>query len=225
MDRGFPIIRQLFQNSKVRIGIFSVPDFTLLWANQRYLDLLNEPFKRAERSTGHKIGELISEWDSSKLKAIWDAVLETGKPYSEKEFRYDRYGGNKACWDMEISPVFEDGKLLYIVEKAADAAPLTGCRKCIQHEYLSRVIDSLEIPIARIAYPTLAIMAVNSRGYDLITQIPGINTPKSESVIGSRIYDLFPFFESTISYEHWYRHFSTFMYSFWHIPFVNPESY
>jgi len=111
---------QLFLENTSSIAIYSVPDLILLKANKRYIDFRVPPFNKYNNSIGKPISEIIQGYSGSELEFTFNTVLETEKTGCTKEFRFDGLVRSRTYWDSILTPVFENGKIKYIIETIKD---------------------------------------------------------------------------------------------------------
>ncbi|MBP7176475.1 MAG: PAS domain-containing protein [Thermoclostridium sp.] len=114
------IIYQLISNSPFGIAVFSVPDIVLINANQSWLNRLDEPFNRKEKSIGKHIGQIMTGWKNSMFENIWHTVLNSGKACHMPEYRYSGLKKGLSFWNISLTPIYEEGKLTYFVEITYD---------------------------------------------------------------------------------------------------------
>ncbi|MDF2883130.1 MAG: histidine kinase [Clostridiaceae bacterium] len=114
IENKFPVINKLLIDNQICVGIYSIPDLTLLKANQHYLDLLGKPFNKKETAIGKKASDFVYSWESSKCKEIWMNVINTGQSIFVKEIKELNQNWKDFYLDSKLIPVIEKGKVKYI---------------------------------------------------------------------------------------------------------------
>lgn len=104
---------QIIENL-AEVFIYSVPDFTLLKASQKALDILDVPYSLPENTFGKLIYEFIPQWKDSGIEALWKKIITTGKPICTKAFKYEGSKGT-TYFDITLTPVKEAGRVKYLV--------------------------------------------------------------------------------------------------------------
>ncbi len=120
INQDLNIIHQLVSNSPFGMAVFSVPDITLLNANQSWLNRLDEPFNNSEKSIGRHISVILTGWEGSVLEHIWSTVLLSGKACYLHEYRYQGLKKGLSYWNISLTPIYEGEKLAYFVEITHD---------------------------------------------------------------------------------------------------------
>lgn len=111
----FAYVYQLMSDNLTGVSIYSVPDITLLMANQRYLDFLDPPFNCAENTFGKKLHDFLTEFHGSPYEEALKTTISSGKSQYLKEFEFHRIELGITYWNETITPIKEDGKVKYIV--------------------------------------------------------------------------------------------------------------
>ncbi|EKQ54482.1 MULTISPECIES: PAS domain-containing sensor histidine kinase [unclassified Clostridium] len=133
LDVRFPVVEALCSHNALGVAIFSVPDITLLKANQTYLNFLDNPFKNKENSIGKRIHEIIPGWIGSTSENIWKSVLSTQKPFYSDEYMFEFERGI-TYWEASLAPVFENGILKYCIEITTDVTEKVLNRKVMEEQ-------------------------------------------------------------------------------------------
>jgi len=113
-------VEQAFIDNIADVAIYSVPDLTLLKANQKYLDFMDSPFNKEQNSIGMSIRKIVTGFEGSKCEVIWNTVVETQKTSYVKEFETDPFERGTTYWDSYLTPIFENKKMKYIFETSTD---------------------------------------------------------------------------------------------------------
>lgn len=132
LEERFHYLEQLYLSNYTGIAVYSVPDFILLKANQRYLDCLDEPCNQLCNSIGCAIGEIITGWSGSPLEKLWCTSLQSGEAFQIKEYKYEGLKKGVAYWDAIITPIFEGGRIHFLVVNSVDVTDRVLDRKLIE---------------------------------------------------------------------------------------------
>ncbi|MDP4089769.1 MAG: ATP-binding protein [Bacillota bacterium] len=115
-----PIISALYLDNYYGVGIYSMPDMTLLRANDKCLGFLNAPFNKRENCIGKHITEFVTGFKGSAFEDIWSTVIETRKSYNIEEFKYEGFNRETTYWKLSLIPISEDNKIKYCVTMAVE---------------------------------------------------------------------------------------------------------
>lgn len=142
----------LFDNI-VGVAIYSVPDLIMLKVNQKYLDFKDSPFNEEETSIGLSISEIVTGYVGTHSEVITNTVIETQKSSYLKEVKFDNFARGITYWDSTRTPIFESGKVKYmllttsdVTEKVLKNQRIESQNKIIeqQKEQLEQQKDELE---------------------------------------------------------------------------------
>lgn len=112
----FLFFEELYNENRLGMAIFSVPDIRLLKANQTYLDFFDKPFDVRENTYGRKIHEFVTGWKGSPSEQLWREVLSQKKIVYVDEYAYDNFKRGRTFWKGTLIPIHEDGKMKYVAE-------------------------------------------------------------------------------------------------------------
>lgn len=112
----FLFFEELYNENRLGMAIFSVPDIRLLKANQTYLDFFDKPFDIRENTYGKKIHEFVTGWKGSPSEQLWKEVLSQKKIVHVDEYAYDNFKRGRTFWKGTLIPIHEDGKMKYVAE-------------------------------------------------------------------------------------------------------------
>lgn len=150
--KRFSFIEQIMQENAFGVGIFKMPEVKLIQANQKFLDILDEPFNRAENSIGRFIGDIVTGWKGSDSEKIWGELVSEPKFIRIDEYKYERLKRGERYFNSSLIPVFEGGKLIYYAEIIDDVTEnvlnkrKVEAQNCIikeQHEKLKAIIENM----------------------------------------------------------------------------------
>lgn len=119
IEDRMPLFDHLFKDDAIGMAVFSVPDITLLKANETWLNFLDKPYNNKESTFGRRISEFISGWTGSTSEQIWRKVLQNGESIHINEYRYPFERGT-TYWDISLIPIYEDGSMKCVVEITKD---------------------------------------------------------------------------------------------------------
>lgn len=112
----FLFFEELYNENRLGMAIFSVPDIRLLKANQTYLDFFDKPFDIRENTYGKKIHEFVTGWKGSPSEQLWKEVLSQKKIVHVDEYAYDNFKRGRTFWKGTLIPIHEDGEMKYVAE-------------------------------------------------------------------------------------------------------------
>ncbi|MFT5871537.1 MAG: PAS domain S-box-containing protein [Clostridium sp.] len=124
-------VEQTFIENISCAAIYSVPELILLKSNQRYLDFMDLPFNKKENSIGKPIFKIVTGFVGSKDEAIFNTLIKSGKTNDVKGFKHDSDARGITYWDLNQTPIFENGKIKYIYQTS--------------YEVTERVIKNLKL--------------------------------------------------------------------------------
>jgi signal transduction histidine kinase len=133
LERKFLYVEQLFAENNNGIAIYSACDLVLLKANQKFIDYLNKPFNKKENCIGKHLDQIVKDFKGSVTEEIWTNIIDTGKTFYASEVMCDRYG-SITYWDLSIVPIYEDGKIKYLVENCIEVTERVLSRKLIEEQ-------------------------------------------------------------------------------------------
>ena len=111
-DYRFSFLSQMSSEDIYGVAIYSIPDYILLKANQKYLNFLDASYSTAENALGRFIGEIIKGWRSAE--DIFNMVAN-GKSQHIKEFELDKLLRGITYWDITFMPLYENENIRYIL--------------------------------------------------------------------------------------------------------------
>lgn len=114
--------------------IYSVPDFTLLKANQIALDNFPPPFNTPEHTIGKPVYDLVKGWKGSSIETVWRNIVATGNSLCFKESPYSGLEKGITYWDTTLTPIKEDEKVKYIVVNSKDVTERVLGRRKIEEQ-------------------------------------------------------------------------------------------
>ena len=130
----FPYVEQLFLENKCGIAIYSAPDLVLLKANQKYIYYLNEPFNKKENCIGKPFERIVKDFKGSVVEEIWTNIIVTGKTFYANEVMYDGCDRGITYWDSSVVPIYEDGKVKYLIDSSIEVTERVVNRRLVEEQ-------------------------------------------------------------------------------------------
>lgn len=134
LETKFPFASSLLQDNHYGIAIFSLPDMTLLKANETYLGFLEENFNKKENCFGRRVSEYVTDFDGSTTEKVWNTILTTGKTFHIDEYTFYKLERGVTYWKGTFTPIFEDGKLKYGIKMTTEITEQVLERKRIEEQ-------------------------------------------------------------------------------------------
>lgn len=138
-DFSFNLLSQMSLGNVCGIAMYSVPDYTLLKANQVYLEFLETPHNIPENALGRTVDEIITGWVNSSAETLWNKMIENGKPEHVKEFELDKFSRGITYWDITFTPLYDKENIGYILIYSHEVTERVVYRK--QLEEKNRIIE------------------------------------------------------------------------------------
>ncbi|MDP4091632.1 MAG: ATP-binding protein, partial [Bacillota bacterium] len=144
---------QLLSENNVGIAIYSVPDLTLLKANQLYLSFLNASFNSPCKTFGRNIYDFISGYKGSPAEQLLENAIATGKSQCLGVFQCDRSEKGITYWNRMSTPVKEGGRVKYLITNVHEVTELVVNERKIQvqeelfrnqKEQLEAILDNMQ---------------------------------------------------------------------------------
>ncbi|MDP4143839.1 MAG: ATP-binding protein [Bacillota bacterium] len=132
LEEKFINLKQFYSDNVFALAIHSVPDMVLLRANQKYLDFLGEPFNKKENSLGRQQRDITKNYDNRDIERFWTRILHDGVDYHQYEVKFNSSYLGETYWDIAVVPIYEEGKLKYLIEAATDITEQVLYRRTIQ---------------------------------------------------------------------------------------------
>lgn len=130
----YPFISKFCSDNYDGVAIFSLPDITLLKANETFVSFFDEPFNKLENCIGKRVSEFVTGFEGSTSEKVWEDIVETGQSFYTDEYRFDRFERGITYWKSTITPIHEEGKLKYCVEVTKDITEQVMQRRKIEEQ-------------------------------------------------------------------------------------------
>jgi len=156
-EDNFKYLNNLCQQDIMGMAIFSVSEFILLKANQKYLNCFEKEFNCLGNVFGKQIFELCTTWRDSKYETICKNIIDTGKSVQLNECLSHNQGLATTYLKVYITPVEENGLIKYLVVNAIDVTKEVSEKKeiektmKIQEECFSFITHELRTPLTTIS--------------------------------------------------------------------------
>jgi len=166
-------IQQFLSNSQFGMAIFRAADMVLLDANQIWLNRLEEPYNNKNFSIGKPVYEIITGWKGSAFEKVWHIAFQTKKGVNLPEYRHSGMKKGISYWNVSLTPILQEGKLLYFIETTFDVTETVINRNqanC-QSPYISKQCQNFETVVENmsdalfVVYPDYSIVALNQEAH------------------------------------------------------------
>lgn len=137
LNNKFPFLCKLCEDNYDGVAVFSLPDMTLLKANETFVSFLDNPFNKIENCLGNELSQFVSGFEGSESEKVWQNVIRTGETYHTDEFTFYRPHRGTNYYKSTITPLYEDGKLKYGVEITTDITDQVMQRKKVAEQAIT----------------------------------------------------------------------------------------
>jgi signal transduction histidine kinase len=134
LDTKIPFAYTLCSDNYYGIGIYSMPDMTLLKTNEKYISFKDEPYNKKENCIGKNISEFATGFKGSTYEDIWDNLIRTGKTYNIDEYMYEGLERGITYWRLSLVPIYEQSKIKYCVVMTTEITEQVLYRKKIEEQ-------------------------------------------------------------------------------------------
>ena len=129
-------IKKFLEDEKVGVGIYSVPDFILLKANDMYLKqiietiYLSNPIEQGQITKashakkraciGQRIRDFVPNFQCGRPEKTWNNIVQTNETLylSERKGLLGPY--DERYWDNTLMPIDENGKVKFVISILED---------------------------------------------------------------------------------------------------------
>lgn len=139
LDNKFPIVSKLCTDNYQGIAIFSLPDITLLKANETFISFFDKPYNHKENCIGRCVSEFVTGFHGSTSEKIWQDIIKNGQIYNSDEYMFDRFERGITYWKSTLTPIHENGQLKYCVEMTTDITEQVLQRRKLEEQ--ARIIN------------------------------------------------------------------------------------
>ena len=128
----FPLVEKLIEDNFFAVGLFKVPDFRLIKANQKYGDYLKAEYHLESIPFGQDIKDFVPKFKGSELEKAWVNASETGESSYSEEFKTTSSNGIDNYWNCYNSPIVENGRVEFVVSMLYDVTDAVSRRQYIE---------------------------------------------------------------------------------------------
>lgn len=195
LEFRYPFLNTLCLDGYYGIGIYSIPDITLIKANEKYISFFDEPYNKKENCIGKQISEILTGFKGSTYEDAWNTVIETGEPYNIGEYMYEGLNRGITYWRLSLIPIHEDNKLKYCVVMITEVTEQVLHRKEIEEQakIIKEQKEQLEIVIQNVDD---AIFIYDSeKKYYLTNKAAKGYLPNSELSKLGDVYDTYKYYD------------------------------
>jgi PAS domain S-box-containing protein len=189
------LLRNLIQESPVRISFIEGPDFRVRLANE----IVVKSWGKGDDVFGRPLGEILPEIENQPFMAILKQVYETGIPYAAAETEVHFFVDGKPMShyvDLWYKPITDTGGKVYgILATSMDVTDKVETRKRMadSETRFRNVVESAPFPIGVYTGPDLTIRLANQVMIDV--------WGKGPDVIGKSYMDVLPELKDTGIYR------------------------
>jgi PAS domain S-box-containing protein len=108
-------LERFITENKTGIGVFTASDFTLIRANESYLNNFPEPYDTKKGFYGKSLGDVMPYFRGSSIEKAWTDAVIYNKSVSYKEQQGLLPINRNRYWDYTIIPVSINKQVEYIV--------------------------------------------------------------------------------------------------------------
>lgn len=151
LEQNDQYVKRLIVDNVKGVGIFTVPDFMLYEANQRFLEYLPSTCHYKETVYGCKFNQLFPGFEGSDEERAWKAAAENHTCYIRE--KQSVIGGDRICYfNYTLTPIASNGQVQSIILVLEDVTEQVLNKRRIadqasliqqQNELLEAVIENL----------------------------------------------------------------------------------
>jgi signal transduction histidine kinase/PAS domain-containing protein len=145
LDEKIGFYEQLFRDNVFSLAVCSVPDFTLIKVNQRYLSFLPEPFNEPRNCLGKLPETLLKGCCTEEHVALFKKAVSEAKTTYAKEVKFSDYEGKVTYWDFSFIPITEDDKVKYVVLQGIDVTESVVSREALKESNHDLYMKSIKL--------------------------------------------------------------------------------
>lgn len=131
LEEKFPMLELVNYENGTAVALFSMPDFVLLKSNNAFFRHFNRRFKSKEDINGLTLFELLPGGKKEEINDSFTSMMESGKPISFKGHQMELPDLGTRYVDFTLCPVFEEGKLRYIIQTHNDVTETVMYRQAL----------------------------------------------------------------------------------------------
>lgn len=115
----YEFFNKLFLSNALGIALYSIPERTIIRANKKFLQLLDEQYSSTNKIKGKKPENFIMGWESSEECHQFQRAVDTATVVIGSENKIVLEKG-LFYWETMFIPVVDDGKVKYIITNTED---------------------------------------------------------------------------------------------------------
>lgn len=138
-------LQRIMRDEVSGVGIYTVQDYRLVAANQRFLCYLRNDHHSARAAYGKPLAELDPTFAGSSDEEAWQEVVRTQKCFCLKEHSPLMFNDNSRFWDNTVIPLIDKGEVKCLVGMLEDVTERVQSRAHIrrQRDQLEAILDNL----------------------------------------------------------------------------------
>lgn len=131
LEEKFPMLELVNYENGTAVALFSMPDFVLLKSNSAFFRHFNRRFKNKEDINGLSLFELLPGSHKEEINDSFMSMMRSGKPISFKGHQMELPDLGTRYVDFTLCPIFEEGKLKYIIQTHNDVTETVMYRQAL----------------------------------------------------------------------------------------------
>lgn len=145
LEQNDQYVKRLIVDNVKGVGIFTVPDFMLYEANQRFLEYLPSTCNYKETVYGCMFNQLFPGFEGSDEERAWKAAAENHTCYIRE--KQSVIGGDRICYfDYTLTPIASNGQVQSIILVLEDVTEQVLNKKRIADQEKNEVLrESLKL--------------------------------------------------------------------------------
>lgn len=145
LENKLPFVEKLIQDGKFGMAIYTARDFTLLKANQMYLNYIPKSFNTKELAYGKRVTELFPNFKNSHGERELRRVVKSNETLYLTELKGLWCGSDDRYWDNTIAPIVEDGEVKYVISLLYDVTERVLSREHarLKKEQIETILNSV----------------------------------------------------------------------------------
>jgi PAS domain S-box-containing protein len=125
---------QLFKDNYFGLAVYSVPDFILIKANERYLSFFQKPFSEPEHSIGKSARILFKDYFHSEEEALLIKEVQETQTVYYKEVKFEKHDKEAAYFNFTCIPIVKEGEVKFILAQGIDVTESVMSRKILEEQ-------------------------------------------------------------------------------------------
>lgn len=131
LDEKMIFLDRLIQDNHHAIGIFLLPEFILLKANEKMTEFLGLPLNNCiGKAYIHEIHELAG----NTAEEFLDSLINREQTRHFKEVPHQTVENKTSYWDVTLSPIRENGKVTYVIATLYDETERVSSRNYLRKQ-------------------------------------------------------------------------------------------